>query len=278
MNAQVTPAIPGRWAASERECAAALQALSCMDLTDLSENCTAAQIDALCLKARTGWSHDGRSEPQRVAAVCVWPEFVAQARAALPATVSVAAVVNFPSGDQGVEAVRYQVAQIRARGGQEVDCVLPWKALAAGNEALVQELLLAVRRASEGLVLKMILETGQLQSDALVQRASVLALESGVDFLKTSTGKTPVGATLAATDIMLRAMSAHDRSERLGLKPSGGIKTVADAAAYMDQLEQHWGEEALNPRRFRIGASSLYEQILRVLQGQQQSTNANGGY
>ena len=120
---------------------------------------------------------------------------------------AVAAVANFPHGGIDVDAAVRDTATIVDAGAQEVDVVLPWRALVAGDTAAAG-LLRAVRRASEGRVLKVILETGALADDALIRRASALALAEGADFLKTSTGKVAVGATPAAARAMLETIAA----------------------------------------------------------------------
>lgn len=238
----------------------ARRALACLDLTSLNDADTEADVAALCLRAH------GRHGD--VAAVCVWPRLAAFARSQVPANIAVAAVANFPDGSTDIERAVRDTAQIVLAGAQEVDVVLPWRALAAGDERVCAELLAAVRRASEGLLLKVILESGELQDAAWVRRASELALAAGADFLKTSTGKTKTSATPEAAREMLGAI-AEFRSARskAGFKASGGIRTVADAAVYIGLVRDTLGEAALTPARFRIGASSLLGDIEAVLGG-----------
>lgn len=237
-------------------------ALSCLDLTELGDACTEADVDALCLKAQGYYAAAVVLPP--VAAVCVWPRFAAHARQQLPQHIAVAAVVNFPSGDEPIEEVFAQVAVIRAAGAQEVDCVLPWRALLAGDEAHCATVLERVRQASQGLLLKLILESGVLPEAALA-RACALGLHAGVDFLKTSTGKLAQGADLNAARTMLEAIQGDPRRERLGFKPSGGLRTLADVLPYMALVRQVLGDAALTPRRFRIGASSLWVDLASTL-------------
>ncbi|HWH82774.1 MAG TPA: deoxyribose-phosphate aldolase [Burkholderiaceae bacterium] len=239
---------------------AATRALACLDLTSLNDADTEADVVKLCARAQ------GPHGP--VAAVCVWPRFAALARRELPAGIAVAAVANFPDGSaDSARAVRDARAIVDA-GAQEVDVVLPFAALQRGDERAVAELLAAVRAACSTLVLKVILETGVLADEALIARASQLSLAAGADFLKTSTGKTPVSATPAAARTMLAAIAADPRgAARVGFKASGGIRTVADAAVYLALCEQALGADALTPRRFRIGASSLLNDIEAVLGG-----------
>ena len=159
--------------------AAARTALACLDLTSLNDADTDADVARLCERAQGPCG--------AVAAVCVWPRFAAFARARLPAHIAVAAVANFPDGSaETVRAVR-DTKTIVDGGAQEVDVVLPFTSLMAGNAKAVSQLLQAVREACTGLTLKVILETGVLADAALVAKASRVSLECGADFLKTST-------------------------------------------------------------------------------------------
>jgi len=236
-------------------------ALACLDLTSLNDADTDAAVAALCERAT------GRRGP--VAAVCVWPRFARLARDHVAPVVKVAAVANFPEGTTDVERTRRDVGVIVQAGAQEVDVVLPYRALLAGDEASCAAVLRAARHDSNGLTLKVILETGALQDDTLIARAARLALAEGADFLKTSTGKTPISATLQAATVMLEAIAAETTSARLrvGFKASGGIRSVASAANYIDEVARVLGDEALTPARFRIGASSLLDDIEAVLAG-----------
>jgi deoxyribose-phosphate aldolase len=243
--------------------------LRCLDLTSLNDGDTAETIAALCAKAQT--THGP------VAAVCVWPRFVAQARAALPAEVRVAAVANFPDG--ALDAVR-AVAEIEAiaqAGAQEIDVVLPYKALLAGQTQEVAEFLAEVRHASQPLTLKVIIESGELKDEPHIRRATQLALNAGADFIKTSTGKTPVSATLEAARAMLAEIKASGLSAA-GFKASGGIRTVAQGEDYVAATAQALGEAAVNPQRLRFGASGLLDDILAVLDGKTATAAAQEGY
>lgn len=229
-------------------------ALACLDLTSLNEGDSEASTAALCAKAQTAYGP--------VAAVCVWPQFVAQARAALPKTIRVAAVANFPEGDLDVQRALRDIEAIAQAGGDEIDVVLPYRALAAGEVQEVAEFLAEVRHASRPLTLKVIIESGELRDEALIRRATQLCLNAGADFVKTSTGKTAVSATPEAA----RAMLDEIRSTGLanaGFKASGGIRSVAQAAEYL----QLAADAGLAPDRVRFGASGLLDDILHVLGG-----------
>ena len=238
--------------------AAARTALACLDLTSLNDADTAADIDALCRRAQTPHGP--------VAAVCVWPRFVAKARAALPAGIKVAAVANFPDGALDLQRALADIAEIAQAGGDEVDVVLPWRALLADEANDVAEFLSEVRFASRPLTLKVIIESGELGSAERIAQATRLVLAAGADFVKTSTGKTRVGATPAAAATMLKEIKLSGLSAA-GFKASGGVRSVADAAGYIAQAEAALGAGALNPQRLRFGASGLLTDIEAVLSG-----------
>jgi deoxyribose-phosphate aldolase len=236
-------------------------ALACLDLTSLNDADTEADIAKLCQRAQ--------SLLGPVAAVCVWPRLAAFARSQIPAHIGVAAVANFPHGNTDVDAAVRDTQQIVQAGAQEVDVVLPYKSLIVGDDAAVSSLLNAVRLACPGLVLKVILETGELKTQTLISRASQLALDAGADFLKTSTGKTQVHATVDAARTMLSAIATSPSARNhVGLKASGGIKTVREAMHYEALTQQLLGLDTLTPMRFRIGASSLLSDIEAVLNPQ----------
>ncbi|MDT8992314.1 deoxyribose-phosphate aldolase [Curvibacter sp. APW13] len=250
--------------------ASAAKALQCLDLTSLNDGDTEADIERLCARAQ--------SPHGSVAAVCVWPRLAAFARSQLPPSIAVAAVANFPDGSADIERAVRDTAEIVQAGAQEVDVVLPWRQLLAGDAASALRLLQAVRKACDGLRLKVILETGELRSDAAIAQASRLALDAGAHFLKTSTGKTATSATPQAARILLTAIADDPALRKVtGFKPSGGIRTVADAASYLWLTQEILGAEALTPQRFRIGASSVLADIEATLSGQQAPAAAAPG-
>jgi deoxyribose-phosphate aldolase len=234
-------------------------ALACLDLTSLNDNDDPSVIDALCRRAVTPHGH--------AAAVCIWPRFVAQARAALPREVAVAAVANFPVGAFDINGALADTQTIVDAGGDEVDLVLPWRAMLEGGQADAARLVAKVRQACIGKRLKLIIESGELPSAQATQQASAIGLDNGVDFLKTSTGKTAHGASLAAAREMMGAIAAHRRGAAVGFKAAGGIRTVADAAGYIMLARQILGPGAAKPTRLRFGASGLLADIERVLSG-----------
>lgn len=239
----------------------AQKALSLLDLTDLTDTCDAAAIEKLCAQAQTPFGP--------TAAICIWPRFVAQARGILGAghAVKIATVVNFPSGDLAVAAVIAETKQAIADGADEIDLVIPYRDFITGDEAAVTEMVEAVRAVCTPPVrLKTILETGELKDPALIREASDLAIAAGTDFIKTSTGKVSVNATLPAAEIMLNAIKASGKP--VGFKPAGGVRTVTDARDYLDRAAAILGAGWATPKTFRFGASGLLGDILSVLDGQ----------
>ncbi len=237
-------------------------ALASLDLTSLNDADTEGDIERLCERAQGPYG--------TTAAVCVWPRFAALARGSLPVAVRVAAVANFPDGSNDIARAVRDARAIGDAGAQEVDVVIPYRDLDAAPA-----LLAAVRQACRGLTLKVILETGELKDEALIRRACGIALDAGADFLKTSTGKSPVSATPDAARLLLQAI-ADGGHDQVGFKPAGGIRSVADAAVYIALTEQYLG--SVTPQRLRLGASGLLTDIESVLGGGVSPTDTATSY
>ncbi|CAM4421944.1 deoxyribose-phosphate aldolase [Pseudoalteromonas ostreae] len=235
-------------------------AVQLMDLTSLNDNDSAATIEALVASIKPSLGIP--------AAVCVYSEFVDDAKLALAerelSHVKVATVTNFPLGDSELSEVINETLIAIERGADEIDLVLPYQALIAGDEATALEYV----RASKGLCpehvkLKVIIESGELKTPALIKQATELAIAGGADFVKTSTGKVAINATLEATEVMLSTIKQSPRV--VGFKASGGVKTVMDASNYLQLAVCIMGEGYLNPSTFRFGASSLLSDIYAIL-------------
>ena len=233
--------------------AVARRALPLLDLTDLGETCTESKIDALCRDARSGG----------VAAICVWPHFVAQgARLLAGSGIRVATVINFPAGGDDCARAIDDTAEALRDGADEIDLVLPYRAFLCGDLTTARDMVEAVRDTSGSATLKVILETGALGDPGAIRRASRLALEAGADFLKTSTGKSPVSATPEAAEAML--VEIRDSDREVGLKVSGGLRTIADAATYLALADRMMGPGWVRAETFRLGASSLFGTLMQA--------------
>ena len=239
----------------------ALRALSMMDLTSLNESDTPTTIELLCTRAATPVGP--------VAAVCVYPRFVSQARRALAdSDIAVATVVNFPTGGSDIMAVRADTEIALDAGAQEIDVVLPYRDWLAGRRHTALAMLETVCEASRNRArVKVILETGALADPTEIMSVSREAIRVGVDFLKTSTGKVETGATLEACAVMLEAIrEQRDQTGRIvGLKPSGGVRSAVEAAQYLTLADAMMGADWATPETFRFGASSLLDSLLGTL-------------
>ena len=234
----------------------AARILSLIDLTNLSDECTESDVVTLCRRAR--------GEHGSVAAVCVWPRFVSTAVRELQGT-AVATVVNFPHGTDPIDKVLADVAACVADGADEIDLVIPFRSLSdgdVGDHAVVQMVAKVKQSLPDTVLLKTILETGELGTIAAVEHASSLCIASGADFIKTSTGKTRVSATPRVFEAMLEVLRRTPRIDRrVGIKPSGGIRTVDDAREYLRLADRIMGPDWVSPSTFRFGASALLDAV-----------------
>lgn len=250
---------------------AAQQALQLMDLTTLNENDTDEVVIALCRQAKTPSGN--------TAAVCVYPRFVPVARKTLreigAPEIKVATVTNFPHGNDDIEIAVAETRAAVAYGADEVDVVFPFRALKAGNAEVGFELVKACKAAcGEQVLLKVIIESGELKTPELIRAASEIAIAAGADFIKTSTGKVPVNATPEAARIMLQVIK--EQNPTVGFKAAGGVKNATQAADYLALAASVLGEEWISARTFRFGASSLLADLLKTLGYQAQA--ASSGY
>ncbi len=241
------------------ESGTARRALGLLDLTNLNDDCTEQDIDALCDRAVTEFGS--------VAAVCLWPRFVGRAVDRLKGTgVRVASVANFPAGGTDTIAAMAEAQSILDDGADEVDLVMPYRAYLDGRRGFAETQIVRVREAmADRGTLKVIMETGELADPDIIRDISDMAIGAGADFIKTSTGKTKVSATPEAVSIMLDAIVRADRP--VGIKPSGGIRSVADAMLYLGLADQALGPDWARPGTFRFGASGLLDALTAVLDG-----------
>lgn len=255
-------------------------AIACMDLTTLEGKDSEGRVRSLCAKAVRPAPHlDGIPS---VAAVCVYPSLVAVAKDALRGTsVKVASVAtSFPSG---LSSLDVRLADTRAAieaGADEIDMVIDRGAFLSGRYRQVFDEIVAVKNVCGDIHLKVILETGELGSYDNVRSASDLALEAGADVIKTSTGKVGTNATFPVAVTMCEAIRDYARrtGRRAGLKVAGGVRTTKQALTYLVIVKETLGDGWLTPDLFRIGASSLLDDLLMQYEKEQTGHYAGPDY
>ena len=267
--------LPGRRSVKRQwQLAWLLNAVRCIDLTTLAGDDTAGRVRRLCARARHPVRDDILErlglESLHTGAVCVYHNMIAPARAALAGSgIPVAAVsTGFPAGQTPFELKLREIELSVAAGADEIDIVISRELALTGDWRALYDEVSAFRAACGDAHLKTILATGDLQTLRNVARASLTCMMAGADFIKTSTGKEAVNATLPVALVMLRKIrDYHERSGfRVGFKPAGGIATAKDALAYQFLIREELGRRWLAPDLFRIGASSLLGDIERQLE------------
>ncbi|MEZ8968675.1 deoxyribose-phosphate aldolase [Vibrio breoganii] len=242
--------------------AAALRALKLMDLTTLNDDDTDQKVIDLC--------HAAKSAVGNTAAVCIYPRFVPIAKKTLreqgTPDVKIATVTNFPHGNDDIDIAVAETKAAVAYGADEVDVVFPYRALMAGNAEVGFELVKQCKAACGDILLKVIIETGELKEEALIKQASEICIKAGADFIKTSTGKVPVNATPEYARMMLEVIRDMGVAETVGFKPAGGVRTAEDAAQYLAMADDILGDSWVDSRHYRFGASSLLTNLLNTLE------------
>lgn len=242
--------------------AAAQRALKLMDLTTLNDDDTDEKVIALC--------HDAKTAAGNTAAICIYPRFIPVAKKTLreqgTPEIRIATVTNFPHGNDDIEIAVAETRAAVAYGADEVDVVFPYRTLIAGDENTGFELVKQCKAACGDILLKVIIETGELKEAALIKRASEIAIEAGADFIKTSTGKVPVNATPEAARIMLTVIRDMGVANKVGFKPAGGVRTAEDAAQYLAMADEILGADWADNMHYRFGASSLLTNLLNTLE------------
>ena len=242
-------------------------AISMLDLTTLEGKDSEGKVRQLCRKAIRPLPGDP-SVPH-VAAVCVYPNLVPAAKAALAGSgVKVASVATgFPAGLTPLPVKLEETRRAVAMGADEIDMVIDRGAFLSGDHAAVFEEIASVKVACGPAHLKVILETGELETYNNVRRASHLAMSAGADFIKTSTGKVAPAATPAVVLVMLEAIRDHyfETGRRVGMKPAGGVRTTKQALHLLVLVKETLGDAWLTPDLFRIGASTVTNDLLMQL-------------
>ena len=239
----------------------ALLAVELMDLTSLNTSDTTKDIQALINSIRPALGTP--------AAVCVFSDFVDDAKIALAARelshVKVATVTNFPTGDALLSDVINETLIAIERGADEIDLVIPYKKLAAGDtQATLKYVSESKKACGTKAQLKVIIESGELKTESLIAQATELAIKGGADFVKTSTGKVAINATIESTKVMLTTIK--NSGKRVVFKAAGGVKTVADASEYLALARSIMSDDYLQATTFRFGASSLLSDVYKVLE------------
>ncbi len=255
-------------------------AISMIDLTTLEGRDTAGKVYALCQKAMRPDPLD--HEVPHVAAVCVYPSMIPFVKQALSGSdVKVASVATgFPSGQTFTEIKVRETRDAVAAGADEIDMVIDRGAFLSGNYQKVFDEVAEIKEACGPAHLKVILETGELANYDQVRTASLIAMFAGGDFIKTSTGKVTTNATLPVTLVMLEAIRDfyHATGKQIGMKPAGGVSNAKLALSYLVVLYETLGPDWMNPDMFRIGASSLLNDILMQLRKEKTGAYQSGDY
>ena len=246
-------------------------ALSMIDLTTLEGKDTAEKVKRLCYKA--GHLHGSLEGLPNVAAVCVYPNFVRVAKKQLQGSgINVASVSTaFPSGQSTLEVKLSDTKFAVDEGADEVDMVISRGKFLSGEYNFVYDEIAAVKEVCGKAHLKVILETGELDTLDNVRKASDIAMYAGADFIKTSTGKISPASTMPVTFVMLNAIKDYYKATgtKVGMKPAGGISTAKIALQYLVMLNETLGDEWMNKDLFRFGASSLANDVLMQLEKQE---------
>jgi len=244
----------------------AKQLLTLLDLTSLNADDSSEKITELCRHALTPYGCP--------AAVCVYPRFVVAARRALARqgteAIAVATVVNFPNGRDTLKDIATATRQALTDGAQEIDMVMPYQVLLEGDETLPRHMVREIAELTHAAdaKLKVIIESGALQTQENIHHAVRIAIEGGADFIKTSTGKTAIGATPQAVTVICRAIVEDNAESRVGIKVSGGVRTFDQAQCYLNIIREHFGVSWVAPEHIRFGASSLLANIIEHLDNQ----------
>ncbi|MCT4639023.1 MAG: deoxyribose-phosphate aldolase [Bacteroidales bacterium] len=248
------------------------QVFSFIDLTTLNHTDTFETVENMCTKVNK--LQESYPEMPDVAAVCVYPPFVACAKETLEKdNVGVASVAaGFPSSQTFIDIKMSECMMVVDHGATDVDVVISVGRFLEEDYGTVYSELRQIKESCGDAHLKVILESGSMQDDEQVKMASILAIEAGADFVKTSTGKTDPAATPEAIYVMCRVVKEHfnQTGKRVGIKPAGGIATTEDSLLYYSIVKNVLGDEWLDSKLFRIGASRLANNLMTDIYGSEQ--------
>ena len=242
--------------------------LEVIDLTNLDYNCSFDDINNLKNKALNPY--------KSVASCCVWPKFVSDLKKDLQNTgIKLCTVLNFPNGDLKFNDIKFQIEKTINDGVDEIDFVIPYNSILEGDFKSLEEIILNFKNCNiinkNNIQLKAIIETGELKSEKLIRKISSFLAKNNINFIKTSTGKVKVNATPKSAEIILKTIKNLKKENFVGLKVSGGIKTINEAIIYMDLCKKIMGEKWLSKKFFRIGTSSLLDIVVNEIKTLEQS-------
>jgi deoxyribose-phosphate aldolase len=246
------------------------QCLNLIDLTSLNSTDTDEQIFNMVQKVNK--FEESYPDIPNVGAICVYPNFVSTVKENLTEDIGIAAVAaGFPASQTFIEVKIAETSMAVMEGATEIDVVISIGKFLSGDYETVREELTEIKSACRDAHLKVIIETGALETASNIKKASILSMSAGADFIKTSTGKIPVAATPFATYIMCQAIKEwHEQTgEKIGYKPAGGIVTTEDAVKHYTLVKEILGEEWLNNKMFRLGASRLANNLLTSILGKE---------
>ncbi len=230
--------------------------INCLDLTSLNKDDNETNINNLCQKAITPYGN--------VAAVCVYSKFVPLVQKNLENTkIKIASVVNFPDATASISAIREETKKAIGLGANEIDAVFPYKNFMDGDIKTCNKFLEMISKECSKHTSKVIIETGELKTSSNIIQASKLCIEHGINFIKTSTGKTKVSASVEACNLILETIK-ESGNPNVGFKASGGIKTFEEALQYLRLSQIIMGQDWSTPNRLRIGASSLLTDLIQI--------------
>jgi deoxyribose-phosphate aldolase len=225
--------------------------IALIDHTRLEENDTPEAVAEFC--------KDAASPRGNCAAVCIYPQYISIAKNALKNTpIKIATVVNFPKGNNDFHACLDEMQSALDAGVDEIDIVIPYAELMRGNDFFVEEFIKACRRYSHDATLKIIIESGLLSADQ-IKKVSQFIIDAGIEFIKTSTGKVPQGASPEAVSAILETIQKNKTNT--GLKISGGVRTREDAEHYITLVEKFMGKNWISPEKLRFGSSKLAKEL-----------------
>ncbi len=246
----------------------ARKVLGLIDLTSLNDNDNPEKITNLCKNANSKFGN--------VPAICIYSRFIQHAKEYFKQhnqKIKIATVTNFPHGSTDLDIALYETDLAINRGADEVDIVFPYHALIDGDNIIGAQMIFNAKKICKNKTLKVIIESGELKTQELIELASKISIDNGADFIKTSTGKVKVNSTLESAEIMLQVIKSSGTN--CGFKAAGGIRTVKEAIEYLDLAANLMGKDWISSEKFRFGASALLSDVMNILSGSSNNSHAS---